>query len=363
MKPVYFTPVILRRAATQLGMRFGATRMWGKLDDHEVRLDVWDVGNGHRVRTRIEMTHLGLGLWIRPEHLLDKLWDAFGVHDIRIGDDRIDAEMRIESDYPDWFRKHMNSIRLRDCLNTLLDHRFVVYASDDEVRTEIDVRSGDSIAAIIQDTLALVSALQTRGETPLQTLDIEGLHAQAAVASGSIDGVAIQIVEVAGPSGSMLEIRAKMPWTTDGLDIGHRTEVSARIGDPILDLTVSIAAADLDAARHRLCVDAVRAPLAAIIHGRGGSIWRGDRLITFADNCPTDLANAVEEVLELATGLRGPAVHDDDARTGAADLGDAVLEASLGGSAHDDQIPPADAEGLADASADRSDQEPPGLAD
>ncbi len=302
---IYFNRAELRRAARDLDLRFDNVQqvMWGERDDYRIRLDLRDLGRGHRLRTRVRMPGLGLGFWIRPTHLLDRLWDALGGNDIRFGDTRIDDALRIQSDYPDWVRKHLNTLRLRDALSKLLDGRFVVFASDKEVMTKLDARAGDDIVDTIVAALELARALQQRGETPLQTLKMPGLHARASIASGVVDGIPFHMKEVAGPHGSTLEIRAGMPWTTPGLHVGHRDEDSPRIGDPILDMTVSVQADDLEAARLCLCSDEVRGPLAAVVHGRAGSVWRGSQLVTFATNSPTDLAAAVEEVLELAAAL------------------------------------------------------------
>ena len=83
---IYFTSKDLRTAAYRWRLRYllGTNMIQGDLEDYKIRAIVLQRGAGHRLRTTVSMPGLGLGLWIRPEHLMDRLWDAFGVHDIRL---------------------------------------------------------------------------------------------------------------------------------------------------------------------------------------------------------------------------------------------------------------------------------------
>jgi len=313
--------------------------------------------------TCVTMPNLGLGIWIRPEHALDRLWDRVGGSEIRLGDPRIDAALRIQSDYPEWVRRHMNTVDLRASLTDLLDRKARIFVADNRVRTRVEARIGTRLEQVILQTLAVAEALQRRGETALQSLEVPGLYTSAAVAAGTVDGTPLSIREVQRASGSCFEIRATMPWSTPGLRVTHADEGAARLGDLILDMLVCVEAYDMERVRSRFCEDAVRAPLASVCHGRPGSVWTGEQLVTYAENDVADLAAAVEDVLELAAALGGPPEHDDDARSGAGGLGNTVLEGPLRGAAEDDQVAPPDAKALAGSAAEGSNQEAARLAD
>jgi hypothetical protein len=178
-----------------------------------------------------------------------------------------------------------------------------------------------------------------------------------------VDGTPIAIREVERPTGSGFEIKARMPWSTSGLRVTHATEGRSELGDLVLDMLVSAVAENMDTLRAKLCQEGVRGPLASLCHGRPGSIWKEGTLVTYADNDVADLAAAIEDVVDLASALRGPAVHEDDARADTGHLGDTVLEGPLGGAAQDDQVAPSDREALTRSPTDGADQETPGLSD
>jgi len=355
----------LRPLAHRLGLVYDRRRsaIFGRIGDLRLSAVVHFGRFAERIDVAIRMPDLGLGLWIRPERGLARLLKRVWAAEVQLGDPVIDPALLIHCQYPDWARRHLNTVELREALRTLLNCGARVHVSDRLVRIRVSVREGTELEEVVVESCAVALALQDRGATALQALDLPGLHVSAAVAAGTVAGTPISIREVARPSGSMLEICAVLPWTTSGLYVSHVDEGASSLGDLVLDLLVSVVADDMDAVREMLCRDAVRGPLGAICHGRPGSVWAGEQLRTYAENDVADVAAAVDDVLDLAAALRGPSEHEDDARAGAGDLGDAMLEGALGRASEDDQIAPSDPESLAGGAADRSDQERARLAD
>jgi hypothetical protein len=356
---------VLRRTAERLGLRFLERDgvMIGRLG--ALRMSVW-VKSGYaspQVLVVIHMPNLGLGLWIRPEHKLDKLWQAMGGRDVRFGDSRIDSALFIRADFREWVRRYVNTVALRAALDALLDRGARVCVSDHRVLIRSTLVNARALEEVALETLALAQALQVRSNTALDLLEVEGLHTSAAVGAGNVDGTPIAIREVERPTGSGFEIKARMPWSTAGLRVTHVDEGRSELGDLVLDMLVSAVAEDMGCLRAKLCQEGVRAPLASICHGRPGSVWMERTLVTYADNDIADLTSAVEDVVELANALRGPPIHEDDARSGTGHLGDAVLEGALGGAAQDDQVAPSHRKALTGSPADRADEEAPGLSD